>query len=324
MADFGLRIIGLKKTYPKTFRRPAVEAVKGVDLDVRRGEVVALLGPNGAGKTTALKAMCGLLRPDGGEIHIGPYNLARHQRRALAHMAVVLEGDRNLRWRLNARENIIFFTRLAGCNEARVRRELPAAVERFGLTDKLKTQVRQLSKGQKQKLSVCIAYLTRADLALLDEPTLGLDVSSSLELQAIIREMADEGRAVLLTTHEMTTAQRVADRVAIINQGRIVTFKPTAALLELFRYRQYEIRLRWADGASAAHDLPEGPDLKLVGDGDGYSTMELATDAKERLYELLDQLRHRECDILEVARHQPDLEKVFLEVVSGGEPPRPV
>jgi len=316
---FGLRVVGLKKTYPKTFRRPAVEAVKGLDLDVRRGEVVGLLGPNGAGKTTVIKAVCGLLRPTAGEIYIGEHSLAQEKGRALARMAVVLEGDRNLRFRLNVKENVMFFARLAGCDEKRVKREMPAALARFGLAEKIKEQARNLSKGQKQKLSVCIAYLTKADVVLLDEPTLGLDVHASRELQTIVREMAAEGRAILLTTHEMNIAQRVADRVAVLNEGRLVTFKPTAELLELFRYRQYTIRLRWPDGAAAEGVTgSDEEDLRLVAREDGVVTLELNTASKERLFAVLDRLRSSPCEVLEVARHQPDLEKVFLELVKNG------
>jgi ABC-2 type transport system ATP-binding protein len=318
MDELGLKVVGLKKTYPKTLRQPAVDAVKGFDLDVRDGEVVGLLGPNGAGKTTAIKAICGLLKPTAGEIFIGPYSLARDHRRALARMAVVLEGDRNLRFRLTVRENVTFFTSLAGCDPRRVREETPATLERFDLAGKAKEQVRNLSKGQKQKLSVAIAYLTRAELVLLDEPTLGLDVQAGLELQNIIREMAREGRAVLLTTHEMAVAQKVADRIAIVNEGRLVTFRPMEELLELFRYHQYTIRLRWPETAPASIGL-DAADVELVttDDHERDMTLHLHTDRKDRLYEILTWLRSEECEILEIARHQPDLERVFLSIVEN-------
>jgi len=314
--DIALRTTQLKKTYPKYFRKPAVEAVKGIDMEVRPGEVVALLGPNGAGKTTFIKMVCGLLNPTDGEIRIGKYDLAREKRKAMMNISVVLEGDRNLRFRLTAKENIFFFSRLTGADMGYVRENYQSVLERFGIADKSKEQARNLSKGQKQKLSLVIAYLTRAPLMLLDEPTLGLDVESSRELQSIIRETAAEGRAVVVTTHEMPVAQRIADRVAIINDGHMVTFRPINELLELFRYRKYDIKLRETDGAKAMPDF-DGPDIKVINENTGYPEIELNTDNKERLFNLLDQLRDKNVDILEIVRHQPDLEKVFLEIIGS-------
>jgi len=314
--DFALKPTRLKTTYPRYFRKPEVEAVKGIDMEVRPGEVVALLGPNGAGKTTFIKMVCGLLKPTDGDIRIGEYDLFREKRKAMKNLSVVLEGDRNLRFRLTAKENIFFFGRLTGADMGYVREIYKNVLERFGIAEKSKEQARNLSKGQKQKLSLVISYLTRAPLMLLDEPTMGLDVESSRELQTIIRETAAEGRAVVVTTHEMPVAQRIADRVAIINDGRLVTFRPINELLELFRYRKYDIKLRVTDGAKAMLEFDD-PDIRVVNEDAGYPELELNTDNKERLFNLLDGLRGKNVDILEIVRHQPDLEKVFLEIIGS-------
>ncbi len=311
-----LKTVGLTKTYPKYFRKPEVEAVKGIDMKVRPGEVVALLGPNGAGKTTFIKMVCGLLQPTAGDIRIGEYDLARDKSKAMKNISVVLEGDRNLRFRLTAKENIFFFSRLSGADMGYVRKNYEDVLERFGIADKAKEQARNLSKGQKQKLSLVVSYLSRAPLMLLDEPTLGLDVESSRELRGIIRETADEGRAVVVTTHEMPVAQRIADRVAIINDGRLVTFQPINELLELFRYRKYDIKLKKTNAADAVLSFDD-PDVIIVNENSGYPELELNTDNKEQLFNLLDKLRDKNVDILEIARHQPDLEKVFMEIVGS-------
>ncbi|MCP4229808.1 MAG: ABC transporter ATP-binding protein [bacterium] len=314
--ELALKTIGLKKTYPAFFRKKAVEAVKGIDMEVGPGEVVALLGPNGAGKTTFIKMVCGLLKPTDGDIRIGEYDLYREKRKAMKNISVVLEGDRNLRFRLTAKENIFFFGRLSGADMGYVRNNYGEVLDRFGIADKSKEQARNLSKGQKQKLSLVISYLTRAPLMLLDEPTMGLDVESSRELRDIIRETAEEGRAVVVTTHEMPVAQRIADRVAIINDGRLVTFRPINELLELFRYRKYDIKLRKTDGVKAMLEFDD-PDIKIANEDTGYPELELNTDNKERLFNLLDELRDKNVDILEIVRHQPDLEKVFLEIIGS-------
>ncbi len=314
--DIALKTTRLKKTYPRYFRKPAVEAVKGVDMEVHPGEVVALLGPNGAGKTTFIKMVCGLLKPTEGDIRIGEYDLARDKRQAMKNISVVLEGDRNLRFRLTAKENIFFFSRLSGADMGYVRKNYQDVLERFGIGEKSKEQARNLSKGQKQKLSLVVSYLSRAPLMLLDEPTLGLDVESSRELRSIIRETAAEGRAVVVTTHEMPVAQRIADRVAIINDGRLVTFRPINELLELFRFRKYDIKLRKIDDAGTSLRFDD-PDITIANEDTGYPELELNTDNKEKLFNLLDQLRDKNVDILEIVRHQPDLEKVFLEIVGS-------
>lgn len=311
-----LKTLNLRKIYPKYFRKPEVEAIRGVDMSVRPGEVVALLGPNGAGKTTFIKMVCGLLKPTAGDIYIGKYDLTKNRKKALSSLAVVFEGDRNLRFRLNAQENIFFFSRLSGADLNYVRNNYLTVLDRFGITEKRKEQARNLSKGQKQKLSLAIAYLTRAPLLLLDEPTLGLDVASSRELQNMIRETASEGHTVVVTTHEMPVAQRIADRVAIINEGRLVTFKPISELLELFRYRKYNIKLKPLNGGDLEFDFG-APDITVKPSTNGYPELELNTDNKTRLFELLDYLRNIEVDILEVSRHQPDLEKVFLDIVTS-------
>lgn len=314
--ELALRTANLKKTYPKYFRKPAVEAVKGIDMEVCQGEVVALLGPNGAGKTTFIKMVCGLLKPTEGDIRIGEYDLVRDKRQAMKNISVVLEGDRNLRFRLTAKENIFFFSRLSGADMGYVRKNYEKVLERFGIGEKSKEQARNLSKGQKQKLSLVVSYLSRAPLMLLDEPTLGLDVESSRELRSIIRETAAEGRAVVVTTHEMPVAQRIADRVAIINDGRMVTFRPINELLELFRFRKYDIKLRKTDDAETSLQFDD-PDITIVNEDTEYPELELNTDNKEKLFNLLDQLRDKNVDILEIVRHQPDLEKVFLEIVGS-------
>lgn len=302
----------LKKVYPAT---PPVTALAGIDLVVRRGEVTALLGPNGAGKTTLVKIICGLVRPTEGEVWVNGKALSRYRHKLLRHLTAVLEGDRNLRFRLTGLENIQLYLALGGFPFPKSR-VLPLA-ERFGLAEVLHRQVRFYSKGMKQKLSLLIAFLTDADVILLDEPTLGLDVHSSLELQRFIRELSQQGRAVLLTTHEMHVAQKVADRVAILHQGRLIAYQPLKELLEMFRYTHYTLRLRPnspSKGEALERKLKGLPQASLSWEGDDL-LVNLANADSSSLLHLLDLLREAEVEILEVARKQPDLEQVYLQIV---------
>src|SRR5439155_19125801 len=167
-----------------------VTAVDDVSFRIDGHEVVGLLGANGAGKTTTIKCLCGLVLPTSGRMFIDGVSIPDHPRAAATKAAVVLEGNRNLYWRMTPRENIDFFAGLQGIDRrsgAVLREEL---LERFGLTDKARTPARMLSRGMQQKLSLACALARRTPVLLLDEPTLGLDVEISHELRGYLRELA--------------------------------------------------------------------------------------------------------------------------------------
>ncbi len=302
----------LRKCYPG---KPPVEALKGVNLTVRKGQVVALLGPNGAGKTTLVKIVSGLIQADEGEVFIKATPI-RQTSKALRHLSTVLEGDRNLRFRLTGLENIQMYLALGGFPFDP--RQAYALAERFGLSDVLAKQVRFYSKGMKQKLSLLIAFLSSAELILLDEPTLGLDVHAGLELQSLIRELAQTGRAVLITTHEMHVAQKIADWVAILNQGQLVAFQPIEALLEMFRYNKYLIKFRTGDSATLLDRFKAVPQLALSRVGEGLMTATLSNARQDLLFQVLELLKEDKAEILEIVRYQPDLEQVYLTIINEG------
>ncbi|RKZ02030.1 MAG: hypothetical protein DRQ10_00970 [Candidatus Hydrothermota bacterium] len=302
-----LKAIEIKKTYPG---KPPVEALKGVSIEVNEGNVVALLGPNGAGKTTFVKIITGLLLPDGGDALVRGYSVTKQRHRALSQLVTVLEGDRNLRFRLTGLENAEFFVALSGRKFDKKR--CMELADRFGLADAMNRQVRTYSKGMKQKLSVLIAFLTDTPLILLDEPTLGLDVEASNELIEVIKEGADAGHAILITTHEMHIAQKVSTHVAIIKEGKLVTYQRTEQLLELFRYREFLIKVR-------PNDIElEFPMLRKVESNDNFATFVLDTAEPSDVYQVIDMLRSKNAEILEIVRRQPDLEEVYLRIVKGG------
>lgn len=295
----------LSKRYRQ--KKYVFEAVSQVSLTLQAGEILAFLGPNGAGKTTTIKMIAGLVRPDEGSVRIlgeDPHRTAA----ALEKVGAVLEGNRNTYWRLTPAENLEYFGVLKGLSRREARRRGRELLERFDLVDKQQTAVQRLSRGMQQKLAIAVALIHRPQLLLLDEPTLGLDVEAGEAVKALVRSIADDGCAILLTTHQLDVAEELSDRVAIIRQGRLIAEQSTQALIREFSGSTYRIGF---DG-----DLSEGQKGAIAALGgriDGSQI--LIACSPTDLYALFDALRP--CPILAVARDQADLTQVFLQLVRG-------
>ena len=317
MTDTVVRVSNLTKVY-NARRRQRVVAVDDVSFTVARGEVVGLLGPNGAGKTTTIKCMCTLIRPTGGQIEIGGADVLRHPSRALRNIAAVLEGNRNVYWRLSPRENLEFFSGLQGIATHTVRPYIGELIERFRLQNKAHVPARMLSRGMQQKLAVACALVKRTEILLLDEPTLGLDVETSRELRHALKEMAHNGhRTILLSTHDMNVVQDVCDRVIIIHNGRVVTDDRVTNLLKLFRARAYRLRLESPLSAEQCRRLESEFDLVQLHHTEDKSEIEVELVRNEKLYQLMDILRDGGSVIESIHRQDPNLEEIFLTIVRG-------
>ncbi len=233
-AAFALESKDLRKFYGRGKRQ--FEAVRGVSLSLYPGEVLAFLGPNGAGKTTTIKMIAGLIYPDAGWVRIAGKDPHR-QPDALRGVGAVLEGNRNLYWRLTPLENLEYFGVLRKLPRRMARQRGLELLERFELVDKQKEPVRKLSRGMQQKIAIAVALIHEPKLLLLDEPTLGLDVEAGETVKTLIRQVADSGCAILLTTHQLNVAEELSDRVAVIRRGEIVAEKPTQELIQQFSDR---------------------------------------------------------------------------------------
>jgi ABC-2 type transport system ATP-binding protein len=211
----------LSKTYDKT-----VDALVDLNLRVDPGEVFGYLGPNGAGKSTTIRLLLGLIRPTGGTATL--FGIDTWRRPVEAHRPVgYLPGDLRLSDRLTAEEQLDSLTRLRGRVDDRLRIEL---CERLGVV--LDRPIRQLSKGNRQKLGIVQAFMHRPDLVVLDEPTTGLDPLLQSEVRALIRETASDGRSVFLSSHSLDEVQHVANRVGIIRSGRLTDVDSVERLRE--------------------------------------------------------------------------------------------
>ena len=288
-----------------------------MSFHVRAGEIVGLLGANGAGKTTTIKAVCGLVRPTTGTIEIDGVDALASRRAAASRLAAVLEGNRTVYWRLTVRENLEYFAALRGIRARTVRTRIDELIERFHLEDKSGTPAMKLSRGMQQKLALACAVLPGTPLLLLDEPTLGLDVEISYELRDYLRQLAAEGRGILLSSHDMQVVRDVCDRVVIINGGRVVADDAIRNLVALFKARAVRVCLETALSEQEMGRLATTFDVvRMAGESD-RNCMQIALRDASEFYRLVDELRAAEAVIESVDSVEADLEEIFLSIVKG-------
>jgi ABC-2 type transport system ATP-binding protein len=297
-----LEVEGLTKTYRSQGK--TVEAVRAVSLTMGEGEILAFLGPNGAGKTTTIKMIAGLIRPDAGSVRVMGRNPHRDSD-ALRNIGSVLEGNRNVYWRLAPEENIEYFGVLKKLPRRVARRRALELLGEFGLAEKRGVVTQKLSRGMQQQVALAVALIHEPKLLLLDEPTLGLDVNASERMKGMIRRITERGQSVLLSTHQLTVAEELADRVAIINRGQIVTQEATSDLLRRFSGEAYRVELGpHANGFD--RDRLAGLGASING-----SAIEYQGEA-EGLYAVLDLLRP--APIVRVEKVEASLTDVFLQL----------
>ena len=208
-----------------------VHAVVDASFDVDGGEVVGLLGPNGAGKTTLLRMLATLIRPDSGEIVVGGFDVVNEPLKVRAKLGYET-GDTGLYNRLKPVEFLRYFGQLHRIEPTHLESQIEMLVESFGISDFKDRLCGNLSTGQKQRVSLARALLNDPPVLVLDEPTAGLDIVSSGFIIEALREAAQNGRAVLFSTHILSEVELVADRIVILHEGRILANATLAELLE--------------------------------------------------------------------------------------------
>ena len=285
-----LSISGLTKAYGR------VQALRGVDLDVRRGEVFGFLGPNGAGKTTTIRCLLDLIRPDGGELRVlglDPQADALAVRRRVAY----LPGELSLEPNLTAERALRYLAELRGAAAAARPREL---AERLHLD--LRTPIKNMSKGNKQKVGVIQAFMHPAELLLLDEPTSGLDPLMQQEVYELVREAQATGATIFFSSHIIGEVEAIAGRVAVIRDGRIAQVLDPR---ELYALAVRRVRVRFRE------PLPEGALVGVFGatliarEGD-TATIQLEGEMDALIKALA------AYPVVDLETERPTLEEVFL------------
>jgi ABC-2 type transport system ATP-binding protein len=298
----------LRKSYE------GVDAVRGVSFEIQAGEIFGLLGPNGAGKTTTVECIVGLREPDAGHLEVCGLD-ARRQPRAVKQKVGVALQSTSLQDKITPREALRLF---GSFYEEHVSPQ--TLLERFALVEKADAHVDTLSGGQRQRLALALAFVNRPQLVFLDEPTTGLDPHSRRELHASIARMKTEGYTVLFTTHYLDEAEDLCDRVAIIDQGRIVaTGTPRELIAGAQGLQAVTLVTTQPIDSSRIVALPGVSEFRELGGTAESSEVQFQTsNATTTLAALTRLIEEERANVVELHLRKASLEDVFLQLTRTG------
>ena len=294
---------------PRPGAGEAVAALRGIELCVSKGEVHGLIGPNGAGKTTLCRILATVLTPTSGTAHVLGFDVTTHARHIRRHIGIVFDGDRGLYPQLTARQNLQFWAGLYGVPRRARSVVVPRLLERVGLDEWSDERVEAYSRGMRQRLHLARALVGDPLLLLLDEPTTGMDPIAAMEFRALIGELRRDGRTTLLTTHYMAEAQRLCDRVTLIDGGRIIASDRPSRLAAGLRVAHRVEAEEVPDRVSA--ELAAWPGLQLLASGaPGHLRVEAAENLVPAVVRYL-----LDAGVRSLSAGPPGLEETYVAVV---------
>ncbi|UCG25151.1 MAG: ABC transporter ATP-binding protein [Chloroflexota bacterium] len=301
--------LGMFKAQKRT-----VPALKDITFEVSSGEILGLLGPNGAGKTTLIKILATLLLPTSGDAWINGYHILENENDVRASVGCMLMGDRGLYWKLTGRENLEYFGALYRLDPTARRRRAEEIIALLNLGGISERPVESYSSGQKMRLAFGKTLVNDAPLLILDEPTNTLDVPSAAELRSIVRSLNEQGKTIIYTTHIMTEAEMLCDRVAIIDYGRLLAIGTVADLKASLRRDQVtHIRGTIPDQAvTAVRALPMVRQATATtDDGEGVLTV-VVGEGQESLSSMIATLHEHGASLKNIDSEELTLEDVFI------------
>ncbi|OYZ18244.1 MAG: ATPase [Bdellovibrio sp. 28-41-41] len=297
MSQLALELINLKKSYG------TLEAVKGVTLSIKPGEIFGLLGPNGAGKTSIISIITTLEKPTSGQVKIFGYDVEKDPMETKRRIGVVGQEVVNSGY-FDVFEILEFMSGYYGILKNKER--IDYIMHKLGLYEHRQKKVKQLSGGMKRRLMVAKALVHKPTLLLLDEPTAGVDITLREDLWAYVRELQQEGMSILLTTHYLMEAQELCRQVGIIDRGQLKFVGPTSQIIEQFSAKKIMIKLR-KDRESMAHKT-------FLKKKDGF--FEFQIPSQESMGNLFRDLSLTLEDVEDIKTEQGSLEEAFKQIVS--------
>ncbi|MEM6512037.1 MAG: ABC transporter ATP-binding protein [Pseudomonadota bacterium] len=299
-----LKVDGLHKRFGD------FEALKGVDLDIQRGEIFALLGPNGAGKTTLISIVCGITRPSGGDVRVSGYDIVSDYRQSRAIIGLVPQE-----LPVDAFETVwdtVNFSRgLFG--KANNPAHIEKVLKSLSLWDKKDSRIIDLSGGMKRRVLIAKALAHEPELLFLDEPTAGVDVELRQDMWNVVRELRESGVTIVLTTHYIEEAEEMADRVGVINHGEIILVRDKHALMQELGRKQLFIHLQ--SPLSAIPAALSDYELELVTDGAELCYTYDTRGERTGITGLLSLLQAEGITYNDLRTRQSSLEDIFVDLV---------
>lgn len=309
MTDAAIDISDLRKTYAARRRSPEKEALKGVDLTVRKGEIFALLGPNGAGKSTLINILAGIVRKGAGRAAVWGRDLDADPRGVKFALGVVPQ-EIYVDPFFTPRQILDIQAGFFGVPAAE--RRTDDILETVGLTSHARAYSMALSGGMKRRLMVAKAMVHAPPVLILDEPTAGVDVELRQRLWETVRALNAAGTTIILTTHYLEEAQALCKRVAIINHGQVVACEATEVLLSRVKGKELTLRLD-----KSIHALPDAPEFHMERTGERSLTVHY-NPQEAKISALLEAVLKAGYTVTDISTRQSELEEVFLQLTQAG------
>jgi ABC-2 type transport system ATP-binding protein len=356
--EYAIETIGLVKRYPTSVRRergglffggfhgggrvdsfggiigvlrgmkgPFIEALRGVDLKIKNGEIFGVLGPNGAGKTTLIKILCTLVIHDEGEAYVHGFDVKKEPDGVLKNLQAVLPESRGFAWRLTGLQNLEFYALLYGLREKEAKERINYLLELTGLKERAHDGYQRYSTGMQRKLLLCRSLLRNTSTLLFDEPTAGLDPNSAAEFRSLLRDRLarEEGKTIFLSTHNLYEAQAMCDRIAILDRGKITACDtPDNIRYMMFDEKVFNITFIDAvfnDGqVKMVNELEEMPGVHgvtpEVDPERNFHGLSIRVNKNMDLSDILEVIMKSELKIRMINTKEPTLEDAFIAITS--------
>ena len=295
----------LSKTYNSGF-----EALKNINLDIKKGEILALLGPNGAGKTTLISTICGIVSPTSGTVTVDGNDIITDFRKTRQMIGLVPQ-ELTLGAFEQVLQTVSFSRGLFGCKKDE--NYLIQLLKDLSLYDKKDIEVRALSGGMKRRVLIAKALSHEPQILFLDEPTAGVDVELRKDMWMIVRQLQDKGVTIILTTHYIEEAEEIAERVGVINNGELLVVEKKELLMENFGKKQLVIELR--ETAKEIPHMLHKHNMELTDDGLSISYTYDAKNAESNIQEMLKEFTDSGLLLKDIKINQSSLEDIFVDLV---------